>query len=374
MKPIRNIEYENLSGLNAPFRDAYEAKFKSLLEIGWFVLGNEVTAFEQEFNDYIGSNFFLGVASGLDALELPLKIQDWPADSEVIVPSNTYIATINAILNSGYKPVFVEPDIHTYLIDPSRIEEKITTKTKAIMVVHLYGRPCEMDPIMELCNKYNLVLIEDCAQSHGATYKCEATGTFGFGAFSFYPTKNLGALGDAGGLSVVNEADYAKLKAWRNYGSNIKYKNEFVGDNSRLDELHAAMLRIKLEALDEITEHKRALAELYREGLDSSKFILPAPDHNTEQVYHIYPIRHARRDELKAYLLEHGIKTEIHYPIAPCDQKSIQDVFAKKGWKLDDNDFKLAKEIHSSILSLPISTIHSEEDIAYVIEVMNAFE
>lgn len=374
MSPIRNIDYENLSGLNEPFKSAFEERFHQMLETGWFVLGNEVAAFEKEFNDYLGSNYFLGVASGLDALEMPLKIQDWPAESEIIVPSNTYIATINAIINAGHKPVFVEPDISTYLIDPNKIEEKINDKTKAIMVVHLYGRPCEMDPIMELCQKHDLVLIEDCAQSHGATYKCQATGTFGFGAFSFYPTKNLGALGDAGGLSIPTEEDYLKLKAWRNYGSNVKYKNEFIGDNSRLDEIQAGFLRIKLEALDEITEHKRALAAVYRENLDSDKFILPAEDRDTEQVYHIFPIRHKRRDQLKQYLLDNGIKTEIHYPYPPCHQKSIIDTFRKKNWNLDEREFQLAIEIHSSILSLPISTIHSEDDIRYIIDLMNKFE
>jgi len=373
MSPISNIDYENLSGLNAPFKEAYEKEFSRLLDKGWFILGEQVKAFEEEFAAYIGAPAFLGVASGLDALEMPLKIMDFPTCSEIIVPSNTYIATINAIINTGHKPVFVEPDIYTYLIDATKIEEKITENTKAIMVVHLYGKPCEMNPIMELCAKYQLELIEDCAQSHGAKYKGKTTGTFGFGAFSFYPTKNLGALGDAGGISITDTKHYDKLKAWRNYGSFVKYQNEYVGDNSRLDEIQAGFLRIKLKALSDITSHKQKLANLYHELLDGEKVTLPHKADHLVEVYHIFPIRHPRRDGLKVYLLEKGIRTEIHYPIAPCDQKSVQDIFAKNGWELNDEDFVLAKEIHSSILSLPISTIHTEADVRYISECINAF-
>lgn len=373
MSPIRSIDYENLAGLNAPFKAAFEKEFSRLVEKGWFILGEQVAAFENEFAGFLGANHFLGLASGLDALEIPLKVMDFPVDSEVIVPSNTYIATINAVLNAGFKPVFVEPDIHTYLIDPAKIEEKINEKTRAIMIVHLYGKPCEMDPILELCKKYGLMLIEDCAQSHGATYKGKQTGTFGIGAFSFYPTKNLGALGDAGGISIADQGLFEKIKAWRNYGSRVKYQNEYVGDNSRLDEIQAGFLRIKLAALNGITAHKRKLARVYHDTLDPKKVTLPHQADHLGEVHHIFPIRHPRRDELKQYLLDKGIRTEVHYPIAPCDQRSIRDVFSRKGWKLDDQDFVLAREIHSSILSLPVSTIHSEEDIRYVAEVVNSF-
>ncbi|MDX5319964.1 MAG: DegT/DnrJ/EryC1/StrS family aminotransferase [Bacteroidota bacterium] len=374
MNPTRNIEYENLSGLNAPFIKEYEETFSALLKKGWFILGEQVAAFEEEFAAFLNAPKFLGLASGLDALEIPFKILDFPENSEIIVPSNTYIATINAILNTGHKPVFVEPDLKTYLIDPAKIREKITEKTRAIMVVHLYGKPCDMDPILALCNEFDLELIEDCAQSHGAKYKGQQTGTFGFGAFSFYPTKNLGALGDAGGLSLSNPQWYDKVKAWRNYGSFVKYQNEYVGDNSRLDEIQAGFLRIKLKALQEITSHKQKLAALYDSLLDGTKVVKPIRSSEWEEVHHIYPIRHENRDGLKAYLLAKGIKTEIHYPIAPCDQKSIQDIFAKKQWLLHDADFFLAREIHRTILSLPISTIHSEEDVRYVAECINAFE
>lgn len=370
---MRNVDYENLAGLNAPFHAEYEEAFSRLLKKGWFILGEEVVAFEKEFASFIGSPYFLGLASGLDALEIPLKVLDLPPGSEIIVPSNTYIATINAILSTGHKPVFVEPDIRSYTIDPGRIEAKINENTRAIMVVHLYGKPCEMTPITDLCKRYKLELIEDCAQSHGALYRGRNTGTFGFGAFSFYPTKNLGALGDGGGISVADPQLYEKLKAWRNYGSHIKYKNEYVGDNSRLDEIQAAWLRIKLRSLEAINEKKRNLASLYFDLLDPQKFILPEKRQHLKEVYHIFPIRHPKRDELKAYLLEKGIKTEVHYPIAPCDQRSVREVFARNGWELEDADFALAREIHQTILSLPISTIHSEEDIRYVAQCLNAF-
>jgi dTDP-4-amino-4,6-dideoxygalactose transaminase len=374
MSPIRNIDYENLYQLNKPFREAYLERFAKVLDSGWFILGKEVEQFEQHYAAFNNMPFCIGVASGLDALELPLLAWDFPEGSEVIVPSNTYIATINAVINTGLKPVYVEADERSYNIDPAKIEAKITSKTKAIIVVHLYGRCCEMDPILALCEKYNLKLLEDCAQAHGATYKGRMAGTFGdASAFSFYPTKNLGALGDAGAICVKEESLVTTLKALRNYGSHIKYKNEFIGYNSRLDEVQAAFLDVKLKALNDINAHKNKLAKIYLEGL-SDQFILPPQHEDYYHVYHIFPIRHPRRDALKAYLLEHGIKTEIHYPIVPCDQKSIRDHYAKAGWNLDLNDFVLARQIHESILSLPISTVHSEEDVRYVVEVMNGFE
>jgi dTDP-4-amino-4,6-dideoxygalactose transaminase len=369
-----NIDYENLKLLNQPFYQEYVEGLKKVLDSGWFILGNNVNSFEENFAKYIHSNHFVGLASGLDALEIAIKVCDLPPASEIIVPSNTYIATINAILNTGNKPVFVEPDPATSNIDPKRIEEKITSNTKAIMLVHLYGLPCDMDPILSLCKKYNLFLYEDCAQCHGATYNGKTTGTFGtFGAFSFYPTKNLGALGDAGGLSIQDETLYKKTRAFRNYGSNIKYHNEYIGDNSRLDEIQATFLDIKLKALDGITAHKRKLAQIYLDNLDQNKFILPTEPSNCKHVYHIFNIKNDNRDALKQYLLDNQIKTEIHYPIAPCDQKSIKDAFVLRNWTLPMNDFTISKQIHQTELSLPVSTIHSQEDIFRVIEVMNKF-
>jgi dTDP-4-amino-4,6-dideoxygalactose transaminase len=284
------VEYENLKKLNAPFVEDYRKAFDAVLESGWFILGKGVAAFEEQFADYLGVKHFIGLASGLDALEIPLKCMDFEARSEVIVPSNTYIATINAIINAGHIPVFVEPDIHSYNIDVQRIGEKITSRTRAIMLVHLYGKPCEMNVVMQLCERYNLALIEDCAQSHGATFDGKMTGTFGIGAFSFYPTKNLGALGDAGGIATNDEALYKKMKAWRNYGSNVKYQNEYIGANSRLDEIHAVNLSIKLKGLDAINQRKNEIADMYLTHLKSD-FILPTVDKRVYNAYHIFPTR-----------------------------------------------------------------------------------
>jgi len=262
--------------------------------------------------------------------------------------------------------VLVEPDISTYNIDPGRIREKITTKTRAILVVHLYGKCCEMDPIMAIAQEYNLKVIEDCAQSHGASYKKTLTGNFGhFGAFSFYPTKNLGAIGDAGALTTNDAALHQNILTLRNYGSEKKYYNEQVGYNSRLDELQAALLSVKLKHLNDFTEHKRKLAKLYQEGLKKD-FIKPVVHPDYYDVYHIYNIRHKNRDALKEYLLENGIKSEIHYPVAPNKQKAMIGI-------LDGEDTPIAEEIHNTTLSLPISYFHTVEDIRYIVDVMNKF-
>ena len=360
------IEYENLRDVNESFFDDYMHNFNNVLNTGWFILGNYVKRFEEAFAKYVNSNYCVGVASGLDALVLSLRAFDFEKDSEVIVPSNTYIATILAVVLAGLKPVLVEPDIKTYNIDPFKIEEKITSKTKAIMVVHLYGKSCNMDPILDITKKYDLKLIEDCAQSHGAKYKNKTTGTFGhFGAFSFYPTKNLGALGDAGSVNTGDEELAAKIRMLRNYGSNIKYHNELVGLNSRLDELQAGFLLAKLKRLDEITEHKRKLANLYSTFLKDD-FIKPVDDDDYFDVYHIYNVRHEQRDKLKEYLLQNGIKTEIHYPVPPHKQKAMEGIIQEK-------EFPISEEIHSTTLSLPISFSHTEMNIFRVIEVMNKF-
>ncbi len=367
------IDYENLYELNKPFMDAYKKAFSETLDSGWFILGNQVKKFEEAFANYLNAPKFIGVASGLDALELPLLAMEYEEPVEVIVPSNTYIATINAIINTGNIPVFVDADLLTYNIDITKIEEKITSKTKAIMIVHLYGNPCKMDAIQALCKKHNLILIEDCAQSHGACFNNQMTGTFGeFGAFSFYPTKNLGALGDAGGIAVNDSSFFDKIKALRNYGSHIKYHNDFIGYNSRLDEIQAAFLSVKLTALDQINKHKQHLASLYLANLKSD-YILPVTTENSSHVYHIFAVRHEKRDQLKEYLLEQGIKTEIHYPIVPCEQKSIKNHYARINHQIDLNDFVNATKIHRTELSLPCSTIHDDDAIYRVIEVLNKF-
>ncbi|MCX6291824.1 MAG: DegT/DnrJ/EryC1/StrS family aminotransferase [Bacteroidetes bacterium] len=361
------IEYENLFLSNREFTEELQQSFEQTLKSGWFILGNKVKEFEKEFALYCGSRHCVGVASGLDALFLSLKACSFKPGDEVIVPSNTYIATILAVLNAGLKPVMAEPDIRTYNIDPEKIREQITAKTVAIMPVHLYGKLCDMESIMEIARENNLVVIEDCAQAHGAAYKGKRAGTFGtFGAFSYYPTKNLGALGDAGSITTDDETLLTNLHRLRNYGSDVKYYNEIIGYNSRLDEIQAAFLSVKLKKLDRINEHKRKLAKLYSENLKDD-FIKPHHDENYYDVFHIYAIRHEKRDELKKYLLDNGIKTDIHYPVAPHQQHAMKEIF--KGIPCP-----LSEQLHASILSLPISYFHTEEDVNRVIAVMNKFE
>jgi dTDP-4-amino-4,6-dideoxygalactose transaminase len=360
------IEYENLHKLNKTFFEEYKQAFSEVLESGWYVLGNKVKEFEKQFADYCSSSFCIGVANGLDALTLSLRAFNFEKGSEVIVPSNTYIATILSIIDNGLQPILVEPDINTYNIDPKLIEQSITSKTKAIVVVHLYGKVCDMDSIMDIAKKYNLKVIEDCAQSHGAKYKGKISGSFGdYAAHSFYPTKNLGALGDAGAVTTDSFELADKIRVLRNYGSHVKYYNEVVGVNSRLDELQAALLLVKLKYMEQITTQKRALAKLYLDGLKDD-FIKPQVHSDYFDVYHIFNIRHPKRDALRDYLLKHDIKTEIHYPLAPNKQTAMIGI-------LDNQPTPIAEEIHQTTLSLPISFYHTKEDVLRVIEVMNTF-
>jgi len=360
------IEYENLKKLNQGFFKDYCKSFTKTLESGWYILGNNVANFENEFAQYCNTNYASGVASGLDALILTLNSFNFPKNSEIIVPSNTYIATIISIVRNDLKPILVEPDISTYNIDPKKITEHITKKTKAILVVHLYGKCAEMNPILEICQKNNLKLIEDCAQSHGAKYKNKLAGSFGdFGAFSFYPTKNLGAIGDGGAITTSNEELIRKIKKLRNYGSEKKYYNDEIGYNSRLDEIQAGFLSIKLKKLNQINQHKRNLARLYLDNLKDD-FIKPTTHKDYFDVYHIFNIRHPKRDKLREYLLENNIKTEIHYPVPPHKQKAMIGI-------LNNKTYKISEEIHNTTLSLPISYCHSKNDIEKVIEVMNKF-
>lgn len=359
------IEYENLGKLNASFIDAYKNKFSDILSSGWFVLGNEVKAFEREFAQFCDVPYCIGVANGLDALHLALRALDLPSGSEIIVPSNTYIATILAILQAGHIPVAVEPDIRTYNIDPAKIEQKITAKTKAIMVVHLYGKMCDMNPIVSVCERHGLKLIEDCAQAHGASYKGKKAGSFGdISGFSFYPTKNLGCLGD-GGAAVTRDSTFdERLRMLRNYGSKVKYYNEIAGYNSRLDELQAGFLRVKLERLDEINAHKRNLAEIYH-GEIPDTFIKPALDGDFFDVYHIFNIRHPERDRLKKFLEDKGVKTDIHYPVSPNRQRAMAGIW--------NEAHPISEEIHATTLSLPISFCNTESDVRYVCDALKRF-
>lgn len=361
------IPYDNLAKVNEKYTLLFESGVGRFLKKGWYVLGDEVKKFQEDFAVYNNMKFCVGVANGLDALTLSLLALNLPKGSEVIVPANTYIASILAIIHAGHIPVLVEPDIATYNIDPSKIEAAITNKTKAIMVVHLYGKCCHMDTIIALAKLNNLHIIEDCAQAHGAKYKGRIAGSFGtMSGFSFYPSKNLGALGDAGAI-LTNEEQYSEnLQCLRNYGSSTKYYNEIIGFNSRLDELQALFLQIKLPYLNQINQQKRAYAQLYLKHLNA-QYILPVVEEDNYDVYHIFNIRHPRRDQLKAYLLNMGIGSEIHYPVSPNHQKALEGFVEKKS-------YLISEEIHATTLSLPCSSCHTEADICRVIEALNAFE
>ncbi|NOZ45325.1 MAG: DegT/DnrJ/EryC1/StrS family aminotransferase, partial [Chlorobi bacterium] len=341
--------------------------FSDSISKGWYILGEKVKKFETEFANYCSTDYCVGVASGLDAIFLALKALNLPKKSEVIVPSNTYIASILAIIHAGLKPVLVEPNIETYNIDPLLIQEKITIDTKAILVVHLYGKLCNMNLIKDIANKFDLKIIEDCAQAHGARYKTRLAGSFGdIGAFSFYPTKNLGCLGDGGAITTSNDKLMEKIVKLRNYGSSKKYINDLIGFNSRLDEIQAGFLSIKLKKLAHINNHKRKLAHIYLKYLKDD-FIKPIVQENYFDVYHIFNIRHSKRDSLKNYLLKNNIKTEIHYPIPPHKQKALSNTF------FHNQDFPISDKIHKTTLSLPISFFHNESDIYRVVDIMNKY-
>ena len=359
------IEYENLGRSNAPFMDGYRDAFDKVLRSGWFINGEEVRSFEREFAAYCGTTECVGVANGLDALYLALKAFGFKAGSEVLVPSNTYIATILAILHAGLVPVPVEPDIRTYTIDPSKIEERVSSRTVAVMIVHLYGKMCDMDPILSICRSRGLKLIEDCAQAHGAAYKGRRAGTFGqINAFSFYPTKNLGCLGDGGAVTTDDPELAARVRSLGNYGSRVRYQNEVQGVNSRLDEVQAAFLRIKLPKLDQINDHKRTLAAAYRREIGQD-YVVPVIQDGFFDIHHVFNVRHTQRDRLKAYLLERGIKTDIHYPVSPNKQPALKGIF--------EEACPISEEIHATTLSLPISFFHAEKDIGVVCEALRDF-
>jgi len=361
------IPYENLKRLNTPFINKLKQGFDKVLDNGWYILGPELEAFEKEYAAWHNIPYCVGVSNGLDALILSLKACNIPEGSEVIVPSNTYIASILAILNCQLVPVLVEPDLATYNIDPAKIEEAITPNTKAIMVVHLYGKCCQMDKILAIKEQHNLFLIEDCAQAHGATFKGTLAGTFGgFGAFSFYPTKNLGALGDAGAVICGDETHKNTLMQLRNYGSERKYYNDIIGYNNRLDEVQAVFLSAKLPHLKEMNAHRNKLAKLYFDNLND-QFILPVQDADYYDVFHIFNIRHPKRDDLQNYLTEKGIGTVIHYPVPPHKQKALTGV---KGLK---ESYPIAEEIHNTTLSIPCSFCHTEDEIMEVIEALNNY-
>lgn len=351
--------------LEGELRDAFDRVFRA----SWYIGGKEDEAFEKAFAEYCGVKHCVGVGNGLDALMLALKALGIGEGDEVIVPSNTFIATALAVTYTGAKPVFVDPKPETFNIDPGKIEAAVTSRTKAIIPVHLYGQACDMDPILEIAGRYHLYVVEDCAQAHGAEYKGRKVGTFGDAAgFSFYPGKNLGALGDAGAAVTNDPALAEKIRALGNYGSDYKYHHIYKGNNSRLDEMQAAFLSAKLPLLDKMNEERRRIAGQYLEGIRNPAVILPYVREDCVPVWHIFGVRCRRRKELEKYLNDAGIGTNKHYPIPIHLQECYRDLGYKKG------DYPIAEEISETELSLPMYYGMSEEEIRFVIDMVNAFE
>lgn len=350
--------------LNNKLREAFERVFTR----SWYIEGVEDKTFEKDFSEYCGTEYCVGVGNGLDALILSLKALNIGEGDEVIVPSNTYIATALAVTYVGARPVLVEPDIRTFNINSALIEEAITEKTKAIMPVHLYGQACDMDSIMRIAEKYNLYIVEDCAQAHGATYKGQKVGTFGdVAGFSFYPGKNLGALGDAGAVVTNNKELAEKIRVFGNYGADYKYHHIYKGNNSRLDELQAAFLVVKLLHLDRMNEERRRIAKRYTEGIKNAKVITPYVPKEVVPVWHIYGVRCVERDALERYLNNKGIGTNKHYPIPIHLQECYIDLDIPKG------KLPIAEEISVTELSIPMYYGMTDEEIQYVIDAINEF-
>lgn len=350
--------------LDKPLRAAFDRVF----ERSWYIDGQEDKDFEAAFAAFCHTDCCVGCGNGLDALMLALRALEIGAGDEVIVPSNTYIATALAVTYVGATPVFVEPDIRTYNIDPARIEEKITPATKAIMPVHLYGQPCDMDPILAIAQKRGLYVIEDCAQAHGATYKGKVIGSFGHGAgFSFYPGKNLGALGDAGAFVTNDAALAAKVRALGNYGSDYKYHHIYKGVNSRLDELQAAFLSAKLPLMDKVNEDRRKTAQKYLQGITNPEVVLPEVLPETVPVWHVFAIRCQKRDALAQFLTDRGIGVNKHYPIP----MHLQDCYADLG--IEKGSLPVAEEISATQLSIPMYYGMTDDEVKYVIDAINDF-
>lgn len=365
------IPFLDLKAINAQYRNELVEAATRVIDSGWYIGGTELEYFEREFASYCGTQYAIGVANGLDGLVLTLrawkelgKLHD---GDEVIVPSNTYIASILAITANNLTPVLVEPDIATYNICPNTIEAAITENTKAILPVHLYGQVADMPTIMDIAKRYNLLVLEDCAQAHGASIDNKKAGSWGdAAAFSFYPGKNLGALGDAGAITTDDNELASTLYALRNYGSHEKYKNIYQGVNSRLDDIQAAMLRVKLPHLDTEIAHRRKVAEAYQQGIKNSEIILPTSQNESSHVWHLFVIRCKHRDALQSYLANNGVQTLIHYPIAPHQQ------LAFKEW--NHLSYPLSEQIHDEVLSLPIGPTLAIDEVNIIINLCNRFK
>ena len=362
------INFNELKRGYEKYKEEYNKAVINVLESGWYILGENVEKFETNFSQFIGSKYCVGVNSGLDALILAVRVLNIGYGDEVIVPANTYIATVLGITENRATPVFVEPDEY-YNLDADKIEEKITDKTKAIMVVHLYGQASNMKKIQDIATKYNLYLLEDCAQSHGAKFEGRTTGTFGdVGCFSFYPTKNLGAFGDGGAIVTDDEEIANKIRMLRNYGSKKKYYNEIEGVNSRLDEVQAALLNVKLSHYDELRTEREKIAQKYLKEIKNPEIILPKIREGAEHVWHLFVVQTDNRDKFQNYLSEHGIGTQIHYPIPP----HLSGAYKYLGYKV--GDFPITEKQADSVLSLPIYDGMTNEEAEYVIKVINEYK
>lgn len=360
---MTSIPFVDLSAAYLELKQELDAAHTRVMSSGWYILGKEVEQFEQAFAEYCGVNYCMGVGNGLDAIQLILRGYDIGPGDEVIVPANTYIATLLAVSYCGARPVLVEPD-HTYNIDPTQVEKAISKNTKAIIAVHLYGQPADMDPLNTLAKKYDIKLIEDAAQGHGARYKGRRVGALGdAAAFSFYPGKNLGAYGDAGGITTQDAVLADRVRHLRNYGSTVKYYNHEKGFNSRLDELQAAYLRVKLPKLDEWNERRKILAKQYLEGLKDLPLILPTIPKWSDPVWHLFVVRTQERNHLQKTLEQQGIQTLIHYPRAPHEQNAYSELHSQIG------AFPLAEQWQHEVLSLPMGPHLSTQAVNEVIAV-----
>jgi dTDP-4-amino-4,6-dideoxygalactose transaminase len=349
------------------YQQEFEDAALRVLRSGWYIMGKELSDFEERFAGYTGAKYCVGLASGLDALWLAFRILGIGKGDEVIVQGNTYIASVMGITINGATPVFVEPDEY-FNIDADRIEEKITDKTKAVLVVHLYGQASRMDKIVDICRRHKLRLVEDCAQSHGSCFKGKTTGTFGdIGCFSFYPSKNIGAFGDAGAIVTDDEALAKEMKIYRNYGSEKRYYNKVVGTNSRLDEIQAALLKVRLSHARELNEEKQRIAAEYDKRLANPLIELPRIREGADHIYHQYVIRCRERDRLIQYLKENGISTIIHYPIPPHLAQAYEYLGHKKG------DYPITEACAGEVLSIPMYNGMLKEELEYTIDVLNSF-
>lgn len=349
------------------YQKEFEDKAIEVLRSGWYVLGKEVKSFEEEFAAWTGAKYCVGLGNGLDALWLAFRVLGIGEGDEVIVQGNTYIASVMGITINNATPVFVEPDEY-HNIDTSKIEAAITPRTKAILVVHLYGQASKMDDVVALCKKYNLKLVEDCAQSHGAKFDGKMTGTFGdIGCFSFYPSKNLGAFGDAGAIVTDNPEIDRAMRMYRNYGSEVRYYNKVVGANTRLDEIQAGLLRVRLKYMDELNAEKKQICERYLAEIYNPEIELPKTRENCTHIWHQFVVRTKYRDELQVYLKEKGISTIIHYPVPP----HLQEAYAYLGHTV--GDYPITERYANEVLSIPLYNGMTDEEQNYVIEALNAF-